>query len=88
MAPAPAMRKVLLRKGMRFHGLVKTGKKGEYRRKKFVGPCEVEMTEAQVKSFSDLLQTAPQVVVSEPSEPEAEEEPDIALTQAASAGAR
>ncbi len=70
MAPAPAMRKVLLREGMRYHGLVKTDRKGVYRRKKFVGPCEIEMTETQVKSFSDLLQTAPQVVVSEPSEPE------------------
>ncbi len=68
----PAKRKVLLRKGMKFSQAIVTGigKSRRIGRVRHVGPCEVEMTELQIKRFKDLLQTAPQVVASEPVEPE------------------
>ncbi len=74
MQPAPALKtkKVLLRKGMKFSAIVDRprgeGKnRSKVKRKRFVGPCEVEMTDAQIKAFKDLLQTGPhEVVVVEP----------------------
>jgi len=62
-----AKRKVLLREGMKFYECVRKGK-GPAIRVRHVGPCEVEMTELQVKTFKDLLQTAPQVVATVPAE--------------------
>ena len=63
----PTKYKVLLRKGMKFSELVEGKGKRRNTRIRHVGPCEVEMTEPQIEAFKDLLQTAPQVVVSEPS---------------------
>jgi hypothetical protein len=71
MTPAEKTRTVYLRKGMKFNAVFpKISKKGRFRRKKYVGPCQVEMTEAQIVAFGDLLQTTPQVLATEPVEPE------------------
>lgn len=75
----PATRTVLLRPGMKFtSAVVGTGKKKRVSRIRHVGPCEVQMTETQIKAFKDLLQTAPQAVATEPTEPKPDEpdEPD------------
>ena len=59
----PAKRTVMLRDGMKFSESVKGGG-----RVRHVGPCEVRMTKDQIEKFKDLLQTAPQEVVSKPTE--------------------
>jgi hypothetical protein len=59
---------------MKFNAVYpKTGRKGKFRREKFVGPCAVEMTEAQIVAFKDILQTAPQTLATEPPPPEPED---------------
>ena len=79
MAPAPT-RTVYLRKGMKFNAIVSKKGKGKVQRTRHVGPCPVEMTEAQIVAFKDLLQTQPQTVVEgpqeEPEEDETEDETD------------
>ncbi len=80
MAPASTpTRTVYLRKGMKFNAIVGRGKGkgGKVQRKRHVGPCAVDMTEAQIVSFRDILQTQPQTIVEEPPR-ETESEP-IAL---------
>lgn len=67
----PATKKVMLKKGAKFSAIVGTTG-GKVKRKRFVGPCEVSMTEEQVEAFKDTLQTAPQVVIAK--EPEAPKE--------------
>ncbi len=74
----PAKRKVLLRPGAKFSGItvVGTGKKVRTERTMYVGPCEVEMSEAQIANFSDMLQEAPQVVAAAPEESEPDDTDD------------
>jgi len=74
-ADTPKTKTVFLRKGMKFSAIVGRNKgegklRGKVKRKRFVGPCEVEMTEDQIKNFGDLLQTQPQEVVVREPEPE------------------
>jgi len=79
-ASTPRTKRVFLRKNMKFNTIVGRhrgeGKgKGKVKRQRFVGPCEVEMTDEQIKSFKDLLETAPQEVVV--AEPEPEPQPAV-----------
>ena len=61
MTPA-STRTVVLRDGMKYYAIKgrSKGKTGRRQRVKYVGPCEVRMTEDQVENFKDLLLTAPQ----------------------------
>ncbi len=72
----PATKRVILKKGAKFNALIHNPK-GKPIRKQYIGPCEVMMTEAQIKAFDDHLQKAPEVtVVKEASEDESEDKPD------------
>ncbi len=72
---APATKKVMLKKGSSFSAIVGSVK-GKVKRKRFVGPCEVEMTADQIKSFKDCLQTAPEVIIAEDPKPKSDPSKD------------